>query len=94
MKVKLFLVNHEDYEGLYTKAEFDELKEEVIEEYRNDDFGYSRDIHDLAKLTDLVTAALGNKHSQDVIEEIAKECEEQYWEDFCGDFVEEYEKDI
>lgn len=94
MKVELFLVRHVEYEGLYTKSELEELKEEIIEDYRADNIAYSRDIYDLAKITDLVAAALGNKNSQDAIEEVAKECEEQYWEDFCTDWVDEYEKDI
>ena len=94
MKVELFLVRHDEYEGLYTKSELEELKEEMIKDYRADNIVYSRDIYDIADPIDLVQAALGFVVEKKRIEDVAKDCEEQYWEDFYTDWIDEYEKDI
>lgn len=94
MKVELFLVRHDEYEGLYTKSELEELKQEVIEDYRTDDIAYSQDIYDVTMPYSLVQAALGVEIEQNKIQETAKSCEEQYWEDFYMDWIDEYEKEI
>lgn len=94
MKVELFLVRHGEYEGLYTKSELEELKQEIIEDYRNDKIGYLEDIFNAADYKTLTLAALGDENGKKKIQEYIENCEEQYWDDFYTEYVDEYEKEI
>lgn len=98
MKVTLYFVAEDnwvngEFEGLYTEKEFEDLKKEIIEKYREcDDY-----IYDIKKSIDdflICEAALGFVNA---IEEFKKEIaslEEETLDDFITDYVKIYEKEL
>lgn len=98
MKVKLFYVSKDNWvdselAGLYTEEEFENLKKEVIENYRNgDDY-----IYDIQKTIDdflICEAALGQKCRVKEFKEELRIMEEETLDDFISDYVEIYEKEL
>ena len=98
MKVKLFYVSKDNWldsnlEGLYTEKEFEDLKKEVIENYRNgDDY-----VYDIQKSIDeylICEAALGREEQVKEFKEAICIMEEETLEDFIDDYVNIYEKEI
>ena len=98
MKVKLFYVSRDnsidrDLEGLYTEKEFEDLKKEMVENYRNgDDY-----IYDIQKYIDellICKAALGREEEVKEFKEQVRIMEEETFEDFIDDYVDIYEKEI
>lgn len=98
MKVTLYYVSKDnwvdsDLEGLYTEKEFKNLKEEIIENYRNgDDY-----IYDVQKSIDeylMCEAALGREEQVKEFKEAVRIMEEETLEDFIDDYVTIYEKEL
>lgn len=98
MKVKLFYVAKDNWvdselAGLYTEEEFENLKKEVIENYRKcDDY-----VYDVQKSIDeylICEAALGKEKEVKEFKEAVRIMEEETLEDFISDYVEIYEKEL
>lgn len=98
MKVKLFYVAKDNWvdselAGLYTEEEFENLKKEVIENYRKcDDY-----IYDVQKYIDehlICEAALGFENSIEEFKREVERMEDETLEDFISDYVETYEKEL
>lgn len=98
MKVTLYYVSKDNWvdsnlEGLYTEKEFEDLKKEVIENYRNgDDY-----VYDIQKYIDeylICEAALGREEQVKEFKEAIRIMEEETLENFIDDYVEIYEKEI
>lgn len=99
MKVKLFYVSKDnwvdsEFEGLYTEKEFEDLKKEIIENYR-DSCEYVDDIIRYVDERLVCKAALGREEEE--VEEFKAELrtmEEETLEDFINDCVIIYEKEL
>ena len=98
MKVTLYFVSKDNWvdselEGLYTEKEFEDLKKEIIENYREcDDY-----IYDIQKSIDeylVCEAALGREEQVKEFKEAIRIMEDETLYDFIGDYVTIYEKEI
>lgn len=98
MKVKLFYVSKDNWvdselAGLYTEEEFENLKKEIIENYRNgDDY-----VYDIQKSIDeylICEAALGREAQVKEFKEAIRIIEEETLEGFIDNFVDIYEKEL
>ena len=98
MKVKLFYVSKDNWvdgelEGLYTEKEFEDLKKEIIANYREcDDY-----IYDIQKCIDeylVCEAALGREEQVKEFKEAIRIMEDEILYDFIGDYVTIYEKEF
>jgi hypothetical protein len=98
MKVKLYYVSKDNWVdnelgGLYTEKEFEDLRKEVIENYRDcDDY-----IYDVQKYIDehlICEAALGFENSVEEFKREIERMEEETLDDFISDYVDIYEKEI
>lgn len=98
MKVTLYFVANDNWidnklGGLYTEKEFEDLKKEIIENYRDcDDY-----IYDVQKYIDehlICEAALGFENSVEEFKKEVERVEEEILDGFIGDCVDTYEKEI
>ena len=98
MKVTLYYVSKDNWvdsnlAGLYTEKEFENLKEEIIENYRD----YDEYIYDVQKYIDehiICEAALGFENSVEEFKREIERMEEETLDDFISDYVDIYEKEI
>lgn len=93
MKVKLYVVNHKNHEGLYTESEFEDLKQEHLEEYR-DSTNFLDNLSLNVEPRVLVGAALGDEEAKKIFDFEVEKNEEKYWMDFVETYAEIYEKEI
>ena len=98
MKVTLYFVSKDNWvdselEDLYTEKEFEDLKKEIIENYRNSD-DYICDIQKCIDEYLVCEAALGREEQVKEFKEAIRIMEDETLYDFIGDYVTIYEKEI
>lgn len=98
MKITLYLVSRDNWvdsnlEGLYTEKEFENLKKEIIENYR-ESVDY---VYDITKYIDellICKAALGREEEVKDFKNLLRIMEEETLDDFINDYVDIYEKEL
>lgn len=93
MKVKLYVINHGKHEGLYTENELEDLKQELLEEYRECP-EFLDNLYNSVESRVLVCTALGDEEPKKLFNFEVEKIEEQYWNDFMIHYVEIYEKEL